>query len=73
MKSVATYAPSDSRQDYYISKIQFGSKPDLQNLIDFARWLNQSVPSTTFQVVYLAISERLSVSAIRLTLENLLS
>ena len=73
MKDMTTYAPSDFRQDYKISAIRIKGKPDLQDFIDLPRRLNQSVSSTTFEVIDLNISKGLDQKVIRPTLENLRS
>jgi hypothetical protein len=73
MRDMTTYAPSDFRQDYKISAIRIKGKPDLQDFIDLPRRLNQSVSSTTFEVIDLNISKGLDQKVIRPTLENLRS
>jgi hypothetical protein len=70
---MTTYAPSDFHRDYKISKIQFRIKPDLQDLINLPGRLNQSVSSTTFEVIDLSFSTCRGEKVIRLTLENLRS
>jgi hypothetical protein len=73
MRDMRTYAPSGFRLDYKISTIQSRSKPDLQDFIDLPRRLNQSVPSTAFEVIDLSFSTCLGGQVIRPTLENLRS